>query len=418
MDEIKRVGDFLESYESANTRAGYGSVVSQFLAYIYDYTLVDRSQRRNKEVIAKQRADIEVLAARYFLEGRDYAEDLKNFNSTSARKHAPKSCQYYYSAIREFLLYHEVEFTERQTRAARKRVKRGEAVTEEHYPTREELRRIFMQIPSLKIQTILLIQLSSGIRPGKEIMSLNIRDVTLHKNDGARVDPESDVEPDYGRILIRASIAKNKIQRVTFCSKEAAGYLKAWLRNGRDKYLSGIGKYQGDFAPDTEKCGEYVFPFTYGNYLRSFTEAVRKAGLYKRDPDSGRTTIHPHNLRKFFETQMYRVINPKVIEKLVGHESELSRVYVNFTEADLLKEYQKGEHTVTILTDIPDQLAQSKEEMRAMKDQVRDSHIETLMMRSKLLDMEKANTALSGQVQVLPEMERRMAALEKLLRKP
>lgn len=416
MAEIKKVDDFIESYTSKNTKAGYRSAVSLFLAYIYDYPLVDRSQRGNKEVIAKQRADIEVLAARYFLEGRDYAEDLKNFNSAFARTHAPKSSQYYYSVIREFLLYHDVELTEKQNRAVYKRVKRGQAITEEHYLTREELRKIFMQIYSLKIQTIALLQISSGIRPGSETMLLDIGDVTLHKTDGGVVDPASDQEPDYGRILIRAGISKNKIQRVTFCSKEAAGYLKAWLHTGRDDYLASIGKYRGDFAPDISKRENYVFPFTYGNYLRSITEAIKKAGMYRRDPVSGRMTIHPHNFRKFFITQLYRKINPEIIEKMVGHESELSRIYVNFTEDDMLKEYLAGEHAITILTDIPDQLAHSKEEIRAMKDQVRDSRIESLMTKSKLDEVERKNGELSTRLNSLPEMERRMAALEKLLR--
>lgn len=414
MKEIKRVADFLDTYSSASTRAGYSTAISNFFSFIYNYKLIDRSKRKDKEFISKQRADIEVLASRYFLEGRDYAEDLKNFNTAYARDYSPKSCQYYHSAIREFFIFHDVEFTEKESRAIRKRVKQGGAITEEHYLTREEIWKIFMQC-SLKVQTIILLQASSGIRPGKETETLYLQDVKLCLNDGTEIAPTSELEPDYGTILIRAEHAKNHIQRVTFCSKEAAGYLKVWLAKGRDEYLKGTGKYQGHFTPDTSKRQNYVFPFTYTTYWKSVKIALERAGMFKRDPTTRRATIHPHNFRKFFETQMYRVINPKTVEKLVGHESELSRVYINFTDQDLREDYQRGEYTVTILTDVPEKMAQSKEEIREMRDQVRDTQIENLMTKSKLDEMERKNTELSTRLNGLHEMERRMAALEKLL---
>lgn len=339
----------------------------------------------------KQRADLEILADRYFAEERDHAKDLREFNLWYSRDHTPTSCQHYSSIVREFFLFHNINLTEKEIRNIRKKVKRGRAVTEDHYLTKEDLKKILMHA-DLKLRSLVLFQVSSGLRPG-EVLDLDIRDLKLFD--------------EYGRVIIRAEKSKNHTQRVTFCSKEAVEHLRGWLA-ARDDYIENVlKKTRGQFQVNKSTIKDRVFPFSDVNYRNMLKTALIKADLYTLDSVTHRTTIHPHLFRKFFETQMYRVINPKVIEKLVGHESELSRAYIKFNEDDLLAEYKKGEYLVTILSDVSEELEITKQQIKEANEGMRDIRIENLEMKSKLQDFERVQ-------QRLKEVEQKMIAMASL----
>jgi integrase len=366
-----RISSFLDSISHAGTRVSYGSAINKFFSFIYVFPTYPT--RKVKELMDNQRVELEKLADRYFIEKRDYAKDLREFNQWYAKDHTPTSCQHYSSIIREFFLFHDIELSEKEKRTIRKKVKRGRAVSEDHYLTKEDLKKLLIH-SDLKLKSLVLFQVSSGLRPG-EVLDLDLRDLKI--ND------------DYGRILIRAEKSKNHNQRVTFCSKESVEYLREWLAV-RDEYIDKVlKKTRGQFQVNKSAIKDRVFPFSDVNYRNMLKNTLMKAGLYKLDPVTQRATIHPHLFRKFFETQLYRVINPKVIEKLVGHESELSRAYIKYNEADLLAEYKKGEYVLTILSDVSEELEKTKEEMKDTIDRVRDIQIENLMMKSKLQEIEK-----------------------------
>jgi integrase len=390
---MARIADFLKSIAHDGTRVSYGSAVNKFFSFIYGFTTYQK--RQVKELMNKQRIVLENLADRYFIEERDYAKDLRDFNQWYAKDHTPTSCQHYSSIIREFFLFHNINLTEKEIRTIRKKVKRGRAVTEDHYLTKEDLKKILMHA-DLKLKSIILFQVSSGLRPG-EVLNLDLDDVKIFD--------------DYARILIRAEKSKNHTQRVTFCSKEAVEYLRAWL-SVRDDYIEKVlKKTRGQFQVNKSMIKNHVFPFSDVNYRNMMKRALVKADLYKLDPVTQRASIHPHLFRKFFETQLYRVINPKVIEKLVGHESELSRAYIKYNEEDLLKEYKKGEYAITILSDVSEELEKTKDEMKDTKDKVRDMQLENLMMKSKLQDFDKLRERLEKMEKILTEYDENILSM-------
>ena len=59
---------------------------------------------------------MEVLADRYFLEGRDYEADLINFSNYCQARYAPTTSAYYITAVKEFFIFNEVELTRKQER--------------------------------------------------------------------------------------------------------------------------------------------------------------------------------------------------------------------------------------------------------------------------------------------------------------
>ena len=369
---MTKIIEFLNQYPNAGTRISYGSAINSFLGWVYDFPT--HKTRQKKEIMDKQRAELEKLADRYFIEDRNYAKDWREYNAFFAIDHTPTACQYYSSAIREFLIFNNVEFTLKEIRDVKKKVKRGRAVSEEHDLKKEDLKKILMYA-DLKLKCLILTQSSSGVRPG-EVHTLDIDEIKLCG--------------DYGRIYIPAHKSKNHIQRVAFCSKEAVEHITEWL-TVRDQYISSVlRKTRGQFQMDKSKLKNRLFPFSDVNYRNMLKTALIKANLYDIDPVTKRAKIHPHLFRKFFETQMYKEINPKVIEKLVGHESELSRTYIKLTESDLLVEYQKGMKCVTILSDIDEETEKMKVELINTKDQMRDIKLENLETRQKLTEMKDA----------------------------
>lgn len=376
---MPRIADFLNQYSNSGTRLSYGSAINSFFGWVYDYPV--HKLRQKKIVMDKQRADLENLADRYFIENRNYAKDWKAFNAFFAGSHTPTACQYYSSAIREFLIFNDVEFTLKEMRDVKKKVKRGRAVSQEHDLQKEDLKKILMHA-DVKLKTLILVQVSSGLRPG-EVLSLDIADVKISE--------------DYGRIYIPAHKSKNHTQRITFCSKEAVEHIREWL-SIRDKFISTVlVKTRGTFQINKSALKDRLFPFSDVNYRNLLKTALIKSSLYEVDPVTKRTKIHPHLFRKFFETQMYKEINPKVIEKLVGHESELSRTYIKLTESDLLKEYKKGVKCVTILSDVDEETENLKIKYADMKDNVRDVQIENLQMKSKLQEFEQMQKKMNAE---------------------
>ena len=380
---MAKVAEFLDSYSHSGTRVSYGSAINKFFSFIYGYQTY--SKRQPQKLMDEQRVEIENLADRYFIEKRDIPKDLKTFNQWFAKDHTPTACQYYSSAIREFFIFHNVVMTEKEIRDIRRKVKRGRTVTEEHDLTKDDVKRILMH-SDLKLKSIILTQISSGLRPG-ELLELDMRDLILNG--------------DYGRILIRAEKSKNATSRVTFCSKEAAEHIKEWLKI-RDHYLTNVlKKTRGQFRINKSQLKDRVFPFSDVNYRNMLKTALIKADLYHTDRVTDRASIHPHLFRKFFETQLYKAINPKIIEKLVGHESELSKTYIKLTENDLLTEYQKGEYAITILSDDYEEISKTKEDLKETKDRVRDMQLEHLMTKSKMDDMIKMNEKMQEQIAIL-----------------
>jgi len=164
-----------------------------------------------------------------------------------------------------------------------------------------------------------------------EALQLRLRDVDLEKR----------------MITIRGEYTKTGNSRYVFFSEEAADMLKDWLKH-REEYQD-IAVRKSRFK--NSAGGDLLFPFSYVNAMQIWTNAVKKNGSFERDSSTGRLTLHPHCLRKFFRTKLGEVIPVDVVEALMGHEGYLTEVYRRYSTEDLKKEYDKGEHVLSVFTD-------------------------------------------------------------------
>jgi hypothetical protein len=128
--------------------------------------------------------------------------------------------------------------------------------------------------------------------------------------------------------------------------------------------------------------------------------ALQKAGLFRKDEDTGRATIHYHLFRKYFVTNLtYGGVSDKYIDFFIGHINALDRAYNKPTTDKLLEIYLKGEPHLRIFDESALEIAKTHEEMRETKDRVRDMQLENLMTKSKIDELRAENERLKSDIE-------------------
>jgi len=313
-----------EQFPNLNTKGAYASAVYSYLSIIYD---IPKEKKITPDLVEKW----ETLAARYLDEGRDPGKDLLQYALALADR-PPKTARQYLAAVKDWLAFHEKEIPAKDLRKLRQKTPRGGAMTVERDLDPAILRSILSH-QDLKMRALTLLLVSSGMRIG-EALRLTLDDVVLPENE-------------IGRISIRGETSKNKNQRYTFCSNEAAAEIREWIKK-RPVYLVSA-QHRGKSLGITKNTEDpRLFPFSDNVAETAWEASVRAAGLHSRDPGTGRLQIHPHMLRKFFSSQMRLVVPIDVVEGLIGHSGYLSDAYRRYTKKQVQEFYLKAEPYVTI----------------------------------------------------------------------
>jgi integrase len=273
----------------------------------------------------------------YFTDSRNYEEDIKNFLHTIKDK-PPKTIRLMLSVAKSFLIENEVELPERFWRRMSKKVKGTRALTLDIVPSNDQLRRIISHMP-IHGKALFLMLASSGMRIGEAL--------SLDKDD------DIDLAQNPVEVRISGKNSKNGDSRINFISSEAKEAVEEWLKTRGEYLTSAVAKckprnhYKAEFRGKNPNDNR-LFPFEISTANTIWTNAVRKAGMLKKDKQTDRNTLHPHVLRKFFRSKMATLIPVDVTEALMGHEGYLTEVYRRYSQEDLTKFYLQGESTVLV----------------------------------------------------------------------
>ena len=392
---MARIGNFLEQYSKSATQAGYRSGVLAFLSFIYNFN------RQSKKVSESEMAQLEQLADRYFIEGRDYEADLIAFSKECQDKYAPTTGTYYITSVKEFFIFNDVELTRKQERNLKNKITRGGPISEEEDLTKEMVRGLLTAC-DLMLQALILFMLTSGIRIS-EALNLTLDDV--------KISPDS----QYAIITLRGKRkktgrgTKNVHTRTTFINKEAVELLNRWL-DKREEYLESKKGRFGRFAVSVPANDARIFPCGKTNAENIIRTALKNSGLLKTDEDTNRATIHYHLLRKYFVTRLtYGGVSDKYIQFFVGHLDTLDRAYNKPTTDQLLEIYLRGEPYLRIYDDSAEEIAATKEEVKETRDRVRDMQLENLTTRAKFEDQIKV------QDRTIEKMQKEMETLRRII---
>nr|WP_321352535.1 tyrosine-type recombinase/integrase [uncultured Methanoregula sp.] len=359
-----KISEFSNQYQKINTRRSYLTALRAYFAFIEG---IERDSHRSID-------EYEKIAERYLSEDRNYTNDLINF-AVSFKNTPPKTTQMYIAAVKEFFFFCDIDLREVDLRKIKKKLPKGGAATVEKIMDSEMI-QVILQHSGLMMRALILLLVSSGMRIG-EALTLDLADIDVKK------------EKSIGYISIRGITsdgegAKGGIQRYTFCSTEAAGVIREWLKK-RDSYLAesankgkGIGKIKN--IQDTR-----LFPVSSSTVADMWLNALEGAGLVSRDSMTNRLQIHVHMTRKFFLSQLRLAVPPDIVELLAGHSGYLSDAYRKYTRIQVEEFYQKGEPYVTI------QITEEIRELRTTTEKKMQAHseiIEGLVQRDMVRERE------------------------------
>ena len=329
--EQNRWQRFISTFSSKSTIATYKSSIKRFLRHIYGDSFTK----------------VEDAVERYFSEDRDYQEDVRSFFA-SIKEHPPKSIWTWLSAVRTLLIENSIDTELRFWRGLRRRTKGKRAVTVDKVPTKEELRRLFLNMGA-KGTAFFQMLASSGMRIG-EALQLQLDNIELTE--------AKDLDKKPTTIHIRGEYTKSGSKRIAFMSREATKAMEGWLGIREASLKTAIARSRGRKSKEDNR----IFPFEIGNMYAVWNGALDKAKLNGVDKTTSRRKMHPHVLRKFFRSQMATVIPVDVVEALMGHEGYLTTVYRKHSQEQLEEFYLRAEHTVLIFAETGD-ITKLKKEM-------------------------------------------------------
>jgi integrase len=385
---MARIANFLEQYSKPATRSGYRSAVLAYLSFINGVV------RDGKKIIRTDELNqYENLADRYFIEDRNYEADLIQFSKHCGTAYAPTTGTYYHSAVREFLVFNDVELSSKQKRNLKNKITRGGPVSEEEDLTKAMIRGL-MTSCDLMLQAMILVMLTSGLRIS-ETLGLTMNDVKISPDGQYAVITLRGVRKGTGQ-----GGTKNAHGRTTFVNREAVELLNRWLEV-RGAYVAAKASRPERFTPRAPGSGR-VFPCCKSNVESLMRTALKNSGLLKTDADTNRATIHPHLFRKYFITQMTNAGTPeKFVDFFAGHLGQLDRAYQRQTTEKLLEVYLKGEPHLRIYDDSAVDVAKTQEEITQTRDRVRDVQLDSLMTKSKMADIIEQNERLTKEMEIL-----------------
>jgi integrase len=323
-----KIAAFVSQYSNKGTGNNYRNACESFLRCINDLP-------RKAPDGSKATYDYESLFDAYLTDkNRDHNKDMEKFAGC-----LKEECVSLLSA-RQIMTYARCILEEygatvrKSTIRTLKRELKGGAGTVDKVMTAKVIDAALKEL-DVKGRAIVLTLASSGARLN-EILSLKLSDV--------------DFESNPVKLTIRHT--KNKQPRYSFISTEAARSVKAWMAK-RDDYLKGAagrnaGLVRAGKSKEKTTDTPYVFPISDASVIAMWENALKAAGLYSADEETGRNQYRLHSLRKFFISQMSMAGQKVLAEHLAGHLGYLDASYRQVDSEQAGTEYLKVQHVVTI----------------------------------------------------------------------
>jgi integrase len=373
-----KIAAFVASYTNKSTGSGYKTALEFFLRCMSGLPKKNTDGRRITY-------DYETLFDQYLTDkSRDHDADFEKFAQCLRQECVSLlSARQIMTLARRILEDHGAKFKDKTVRDLKREMKGG-AGTVDKVMTAKVIDCALKEL-DVKGRAIVLSLASSGCRL-HEILSLKLSDI--------------DFESNPVKLVIRNT--KNKHTRFTFISSEAARCVQSWLAK-RDEYLAGAsGRNAGlvragkSAAKSTDT--DLLFPVSDNAVNAMWENALKQAGLFSVDEQTGRNQHRIHGFRKFFISQLSMAGQKTLAEHLAGHEGYLDGSYRRIDEESAGKAYLAVQHVLTI--GIPSEFREKASELNG-KLQMQGESIEGLrVMNEKLQTHVKALHEQNEELQV------------------
>jgi integrase len=270
-------------------------------------------------------------------------------------------------------------------------------LSEDDTPNANDI-KLVLQHGNTRSRAMFLIQVSTGCRIG-ELLALTPNDIHLDLKP-VRVDFNKTYDPS--KPTRYKLFTKNNKKHYGFLTTEAKESYIAYMKERDVLFKKSIKKTIGIYRPlkltgDQEqdkklldkyiKTDNRVFPISDHQARDIWARMVRKSGLYRKDTNTNRLTLHPHCLRKFYRSYLGNV---DLAETTMGHSGYLS-TYRDMKLEDQGKEFLKYAHNVTIfgrstdserLNNLQDQLKEKDKQLQNMQKTI--DELKTEMLNFKI----------------------------------
>lgn len=352
-----KMSDFLALYPKQNTFRNYRAGLMAFADWKYG------PQRQGREATRNELETYERLIDEYLASDPDYLQDFIQYTAAgAAAKKAPHTARNHFVIWKEFLAEQGIEIKTRELKRIRTKLPKGSTRTIERDLDHDTLRALVHHM-DIKGKALFLTLASSGMRIG-EALALTLDDIDLNQ------------EPVF--LQIRGENTKTGEQRYSYISREAQEAIIEWLKV-REAYMVQAQNKNAGFInhgysgprPDPSEDNR-LFPFAMKTAHDMWETAIKNAGLQERDKSTNRYTLHIHQLRKFFRSQLALAIPVDIVEMLMGHSGYLTDAYRRFTKKQTAEYYLKGEYLVSVqaIKEISRMEGELKQELQNQQDTI------------------------------------------------
>lgn len=317
------------------------------------------------------------------LEG--YEDDLSKVYMEMEKKNVPLlTRKTFFNSVKQFLCTIDKRLKQLDFWDTLKiRTRGADPISEKFVPNVNDLKTVLSHGNTLS-RAMYLIMGSTGCRIG-ELLALYPEDINTDVSPS--IVTIRKIYDRKGKNNVKM-LTKTKKTRICFLTSEATTAYNEWLKE-RDAYLKTTikkSKYEKD--PNDKR----IFPMSDENAREIWANLVKKSGLYKRDTETNRLTLHPHCIRSFFRSYFG---NADLAEHILGHATGMDKYYRNMKKEDLAQEFMKYMQNVTIferevdLTGVHEQLKEKDEQIRNLERTMQELKAQVIEMR--LERIEKAN---------------------------
>lgn len=347
---MKTIKDFLEYYSNKSTKSVRRAGLISFIEFKSGIKRENKNHYKDGEL-----DEFEIHLKKYMESNPNHFDDLLKF-AIYLHNSPPFTVRSYISTMREYFGFHDISFTDRQMKTIKDKSPKGRTRTEEEDMTKEVIKKI-LDYTDNRGKALFLTLISTGMRIG-EVLLLNIKDLDIQN----RI------------VYIRGQNTKTGENRFSFLNKEAIKALQSYLQV-RERYMETTFKRGGRVTERKEDYKNRIFPFSDVVALQIFSNALDKAGLNKFSSTIQRRTLHPHQFRKYFRSQLAISCPSDIVEALMGHNSYLSDSYRRYPKEQMLEYYQKAEHNLYI-NEVDMEKIESKYEKRLQEEIVDREELE------------------------------------------
>ena len=248
----------------------------------------------------------------------------------------PKGMRGYLSGVKGYLRHQGIRINSDDFKQF---VKVPKLIKTREIPLTKDMLLRVLHNSSSKLQTSILVAVSSGLRIG-ELVQLKLSDIDFQSNPT--------------KITVRGNATKTRQSRETYITSEATSALKDYLTRyfGWTEHDNSHLQNTYIFGPTTKKGRKsklegFNVESAKLSLQKSLRVHVRNIPNLDLDNENGYKAIHFHAFRKYFRTTVGNVCGRDYAEALMGHGFYMD-TYYQLSEENKIKMYLDVESHLTI----------------------------------------------------------------------